>query len=360
MAVNRAGGNFRLSLQERINVVKVFYSSGCNVSRTLREYESLHHEKAPNRYTVTSIVRKFEKTGSVNDAAKSGRPRTESTEDTKTLLATAITQSPTKSVRRMSQEHNLSYGTTWRMLHEMDFKPYRPRKVQHLSDDDPDRRLEFCEIFKCQAENDPQFLDSIIWTDEAKFKLNGSVNRHNCYYWDIENPHHVYSTELNANGVMVWAGICSNGIIGPFFFPSTVTAASYEKLLVESVIPTLPNHVDVDSCFWQQDGAPGHYGTNVRNLLDRTFPNKWIGRRGPIEWPPRSPDLSPMDFFMWGYLRDKVYSTKPVSVEDLKERIIAEINAMPLNLVLDVCRSVFFRYERCVQANGEHFEHLKT
>ena len=68
----------------------------------------------------------------------------------------------------------------------------------------------------------------------------------------------------------------------------------------------------------------------------------WIDRRGPIDWPARSPDLTPMDFFFWGVLEDKVYSQKPRSVDDLKNYIrdaFQEINAQS-DLCEKVCRSV--------------------
>ena len=47
--------------------------------------------------------------------------------------------------------------------------------------------------------------------------------------------------------------------------------------------------------------------------------------RGFIEWPARSPDLTPLDFYLWGYLKSKVYFDKPESLEELKNRIRAEI-----------------------------------
>ena len=62
--------------------------------------------------------------------------------------------------------------------------------------------------------------------------------------------------------------------------------------------------------FFQQDGAPAHYGLIVRNWLDSKLPGRWIGRRGPIEWPARSTDLTPLDFYIWGYLKQKVYQKK--------------------------------------------------
>ncbi|PNF14410.1 hypothetical protein B7P43_G01717 [Cryptotermes secundus] len=61
---------------------------------------------------------------------------------------------------------------------------------------------------------------------------------------------------------------------------------------------------------FQQDGAPPHWGLHVRGFLNETFPDRWIERGGPIPWLPRSPDITPLDFFPWGYVTDIVYRTK--------------------------------------------------
>ena len=45
-------------------------------------------------------------------------------------------------------------------------------------------------------------------------------------------------------------------------------------------------------------------------------------RGGPISWPPRSPDLTPIDFY-WGYIQDIVYSIPVADLEDLHQKIIA-------------------------------------
>ncbi|EZA55617.1 hypothetical protein X777_04243, partial [Ooceraea biroi] len=57
----------------------------------------------------------------------------------------------------------------------------------------------------------------------------------------------------------------------------------------------------------------------VRECLNKAFPNKWIERRGSIEWPPRSPDLTPLDYFFWGYFKSKVRSTKPRNLNEHAE-----------------------------------------
>ncbi|XP_063898861.1 probable RNA-directed DNA polymerase from transposon X-element [Helicoverpa armigera] len=75
----------------------------------------------------------------------------------------------------------------------------------------------------------------------------------------------------------------------------------------------------------QQDGAPAHYHRAVRSYLDATYPNYWIGRGGPIAWPPRSPDPTPLDFYLWGRVKDLVYGhsgNNIRNVDELKTRIL--------------------------------------
>ena len=56
-----------------------------------------------------------------------------------------------------------------------------------------------------------------------------------------------------------------------------------------------------------QNGARPHFSCFVTDVLNERFPDAWIGRGGPIPWPPRSPDLSPLDFILWGYIKNIVY-----------------------------------------------------
>ncbi|KAJ4448542.1 hypothetical protein ANN_10560 [Periplaneta americana] len=71
------------------------------------------------------------------------------------------------------------------------------------------------------------------------------------------------------------------------------------------------------------DGAPVHFSRTARRYLDRRIPDRWIGRGGPIAWPPRSPDLNPLDFYLWGHLKSLVYSSPVPDLESLRNRIVA-------------------------------------
>ena len=72
---------------------------------------------------------------------------------------------------------------------------------------------------------------------------------------------------------------------------------------------------------YQQNGAPPHFALLVREYLNRTFPNRRIGRGLHRLWAARSPDLTPMAFFMWGFVKDKAYSTKVCNLAVVKQWI---------------------------------------
>lgn len=120
--------------------------------------------------------------------------------------------------------------------------------------------------------------------------------------------------------VNVWLGLMGDQIVGPYFFLSNVNGPDYLRMLEEKLLPHL-NEIG-HPIFFQQDGAPAHYTTPVRHWLDCWFPNRWIGRSGPIPWPARSPDLTPLDYFLWGYLKHKVYQHE---IEDVNQLIVIKI-----------------------------------
>ena len=63
----------------------------------------------------------------------------------------------------------------------------------------------------------------------------------------------------------------------------------------------------------------------VRQSLNHTFPDRWIGRDGPTSWPPQSPDITPLDFFFWGYVKEQVFQESIQDIAYLKMRITTVI-----------------------------------
>jgi hypothetical protein len=107
-------------------------------------------------------------------------------------------------------------------------------------------------------------------------------------------------------------------------------------------------------------GASALFSRAVRDVLNNAYYDRWIGRGGPTAWPPRSPDLSPLDFYPWGTPKIPVYAAPVDNEEALHHRIV------------DACQTIrnypgiFGRMRRpmmrgvdaCIESHGEHFEHL--
>lgn len=254
--------------------------------------------------------------------------------------------------------HNLLTAEKWH--------PYKIQLVQELNEDDPDRRMEFCQTLMDRSNQNPLFVENILFSDESTFKLNGEVNRQNCRFWAKENPrwmreHHTQYPQK----VVVWAGIVKNKIIEPYFFDGNVNGQNYLDFLQNVLIPTLVqlypeenNPVVPDQNLWyQQDGAPSHYAAEVSHYINEVFQNRWIGRRATIEWPPRSPDLTSLDFFLWGHLKN-VYKTRPESIEELKNRITTECQKISEETIREVQKKFIDRLGFCQAQLGGHFQHL--
>lgn len=144
------------------------------------------------------------------------------------------------------------------------------------------------------------FHHNILFSDECSFSTNGVVSSQHCRYWARKNP----EFKINVNNqkykkVNVWCGIYCDKIIGPYFFDVVVNQHSYLNMLQDFLLPALEDITleKRQQMYFQQDGCPAHSTLLIQNFLDVHFSGKWIGRFGPVHWPARSPDLTPLDFF---------------------------------------------------------------
>lgn len=103
------------------------------------------------------------------------------------------------------------------------------------------------------------------------------------------------------------------------------------------------------SFLFSEMGLKTHYHRAVTSYLDEILPNRWVGPRGFVEYPPCSPDLTPLGFFLWGYLKDKVYATKSAAVPALRVATEHEWTQIPNAVLLDVCGSIASRCQECLE-----------
>ncbi|GFW65087.1 putative transposable element [Trichonephila clavipes] len=108
-------------------------------------------------------------------------------------------------------------------------------------------------------------------------------------------------------------------------------------MITNFFIPELNNH-GVQELWFQQDGATCHTARATVDLLKDTFGDRLISRFGPVNWPPRSCDLTPLDYFLWGYVKSLVYADKPQTLDHLEDnirRVIADIRPHMLEKVIE-------------------------
>ena len=110
---------------------------------------------------------------------------------------------------------------------------------------------------------------------------------------------------------MVWVSLTRTGtFLGPHFVQENLDTREYLQIIRYNVVQSdFPiNDIDRNVMFWQQDGAPSHTSNATMQYLRGQFPGRVISKRGDWPWPPRSPDLTVSDFFLWWYLKQKIWN----------------------------------------------------
>jgi len=168
---------------------------------------------------------------------------------------------PRRSISRRSQELGLSATSTWRILRRDLDLHYKIQQTQELKVNDHIQRHMFADWVLEQLEVNLNFAKQIIFSDEVHFWMNGYVNKQNCRIWNDTNPRKIHQLQMHPEKVTVW------------------------------------------------------YGFDSMNILHERFEGMVISRGGNVNWSPRSCDLTPLDFFLWGYLKSQVYTNKPQTID---------------------------------------------
>ncbi|MEM8940500.1 MAG: hypothetical protein AAGC64_14275 [Bacteroidota bacterium] len=329
------------------------------VQRSFKNHFRLN--KSPSKKIIYRCIRNFNNSGSI-EKKKPGAFLVKRTPEKITAVQQRVNENPQISIRQLAQQTDTKKSTLHNILKkDLHLYPYKVQNVQEISDLDKTKRLEFSHWFLRQASNEHTFLDKLITSDEAHFHLKEKYNKQNTRIWCTENPWMVNEQPLHSQRVTVWCGMTSSEIIGPYFFEDqnantvTVKADNYGHMLLNFLIPRV--HELYRDYWFQQDGAPCHTARTSMTILKNNFPLKLISRHGDVNWPARSPDLSPLDFFLWGYLKSKVYKNNPTTLQDLKRNITAEINMISADTLWKVMHnSMIERVHECSRQAGDHIK----
>jgi hypothetical protein len=214
-----ASRSFRLTDDERLELLTLYYKCGGNITKTAQSFKQSH----PNRTTVSRLsirrlILKFKETKSLSNR-KPGKPKPVVDSAVASDIVADVERCGQSSVRNLAREYGISHMSVWKILRK-EFNPFKQKLVQRLNAEDQKKRVEFCSWFV--NEIGPW---CVLFTDEAIFNLNGSVS--DLFIWARERPVEVNPCRsVHCPKLMVWAGIFGTRVIGPYFFNENVTGKS--------------------------------------------------------------------------------------------------------------------------------------
>lgn len=335
----------------------------CEISRLLDVPES----------TVRDAIKRFEETGSNKDRARSGRPTTANILENRQKIEDKICHcqgheeghfhSKTDSVRKLGRELGISKSKVHGMMQEVfELKSRKTVEGHQLDQNAKDKRLIRCKRLAHRFAAGR--YRNILFTDEKWVNIEQAHNSQNDRIWSkspLPPEVKIVERRQKPQQIMVWAGVTWDTKTPLIFVPQgvKVNGNEYRQMLETKVLPWAKENLGEDWTF-QQDGAGGHRAEETQNWIAENFPDfikvdiHWTRPVG--DWPPNSPDLAVMDYFVWPYLESQACSRPHNSVTALKASLVEEWGNISQEMIQNAIDEFPKRLRKCIAANGGHFE----
>ena len=280
-----------------------------------RSYRQIGADLKLNYSTVRYIIKKREETGSVENKARSGRPKKLSTRDRRQIVR-SVQNKPFTSAQSLANDIASSSGkvvcaqTVRNVLHNVGLHGRTARKKPFISEANREKRLTFAKEYV----NRPiEFWKNIIFSDESKFNLFGSDGQR--FVWRKPNTElqakHVHSTVKHGGGhVMVWGCMAANGVGNLAFVEGTMKAVDYVKVLRDNLSSSASKLRISETYYFQQDNDPRHTAMKTKEWL-------LYNVRRMLKTPPQSPDINPVEN-LWHLLNLNLRKMKILNKNNLK------------------------------------------
>lgn len=357
----------QFTVQQRVFIYNTYTTTRSYVQTQQRFRQRFPGVRVPVKSSIHSICQKFRQHGTVQNinSGRSGRPRTARTPANIQRVRQAIRNNPRISARK-NPVANVPRSSFSRITNrDLRMHPYRIQIRQALQPGDAQRRLTFCRWF---VQRPQRMLREICVVDEANFYMNGCVCSTNVRMYAQRGNQardFVYDTPNDRRKVMVFAAMVgNNNLIGPVFIQGNLNGQSYLGIINQHIVPELQrifglqNNGAIRRVWYVQDGATCHRTVAVRNRLQELFPNRVVGMGHAVEWPPRSPDLTPLDFSLWGTLKSEVYAPgPPANLQQLRNRITAAFARIRrTRIVRTSVAAMKTRAQTCIHLGGNQVE----
>lgn len=335
--------------------IKCYHDKGFSPSYIVKELKKLSISKQK----VYRTIKRLKETGTIADRKRSGRPRSIRTPDLVNKVKCRLWRNPKQSINNMSSELQVSRRTLGRVVKiDLGLRPYKLRKLQGLSGDQKEKRLKRSKsLLKRFAKDD---LENMVFSDEKLFSVQQYHNSQNVriYAGHIEDIPEEMRTVIRFQAekkVMVWAAVSKKGKFPLVFIEqgAKINAAYYKRLILEKVVkPHSQLMFNKEHWTFQQDSAPAHKARTTQKWCENKLPD-FISTQ---DWPPSSPDLNPLDYFIWGTLEARVNATRHTSLDSLKAKLCDEWERLDIDTIRTAIDSWKNRLRLLIDKKGGRFE----
>ncbi|XP_046868909.1 uncharacterized protein LOC124461437 [Drosophila willistoni] len=268
-----------------------------------------------------------------------------------------IDEDPSKSIRALAKDLNVSDGLIRRVVHEdLRYKSYVMRRGQFMSDKTREQRV----IRSNRLLNEIKHPEAaeMLWffSDEKNFDQDQKINRRNDR-WLCSNPTEVpvvMHTKFPAT-VMVLGVVSNKGhVMPPHFFSQglRVNSAAYIEVLETVVKPWIESVCGDSPYIFQQYYAPSHKAMATQDWMAENFHDHIT----PNLWPPSSPDLNLLDYYVWGVVERETNKHPHNTISSLKTAINTVMVNMNKDHLIRACNRFRSRFEKVIAANGNFIE----
>jgi len=256
--------------EQKIFIVEAYFRQKSIHTAQLQFKEQFGCREFPVHSMIYRKVNMFRTHGTVhnlnrketNRQSYSGQLKSSRTPHNVAAVTDSVVHSPSKSVRRQSQELGINQESVRRILiADLHMYPCRIQIKQKLTPDNMRKRVIMCQWFCDKIDAVSDFLDNVWFSDEAHFLLSGNVNSKN-NIWGSTPPEHCLQRPLHSVKCTAWVAISKHGINGPFWF---------EDNNEQSVTINTERYVQVLGKFWT---ALGRWKWVVR-VFQQHFPDRF-------------------------------------------------------------------------------------
>jgi hypothetical protein len=354
-----------LSEVDKHAIEVLFKEKGWGASRIFAEF--------PNRgWKLSGIqyhIQKLKETGTSDRRPGSGRPVTASTPENiefvmKRSMSAKEEPGTSLSERQMAAELGIARSSVQVIKKKLDIRTFTRIVTPRMNASARARRSERADFLRCSlTEHD---VPNLVFYDEKDLTLERPINRQTnkvcgqgVLKRDVSPERLFHQTSRFSKKIMVcgaasYRGLSKLVIVDPS--KTKVDSEAYQSVL-KKILPSVRKLYPDEDWIFVQDSAPSHRSNSTQEFLTKETPS-FIPADG---WPPHSPDLNPLDYHVWGELRERVYQDRHepfASLEELSAATVAAWKEIPLEHVKKSIDRFRPRLDLVAEAEGGPIQHL--